>query len=147
MNLETTEVSYFFGLDFLEKHNIRHNAWDIGVYEYASQPRRLWAVRIERRDATGRMYEWTWTSTTKPHASGPDWDDEIALKSRDAKDGQLSFDAYITENLGDKPSTSVNRSEYRMWIANTAVWFQARDFLGWDHELITSFLSVVPNEI
>ena len=138
---------YFFGLDFLEKHDIRYNAWDLGVYAYASGPKRLWAVRIERRDATRKMYDWAWTATTEPDAASPDWDDEIALKSRDAADGRLSFDAYITENLGNKASTSVNRNEYRMWVADTAMWFEARDFLGWDHDLIASFLSVIPNEI
>lgn len=145
---ETAEDDdYFFGLDFLEKHGIRYNAWDMGVYEYASGPKRLWAARIERRDAARKMYDWTWTTTTEPDATGPDWDDEIFLKVRDATDGRLSFDAYISENLGDKPKTSVNRNEYRMWVAGTAVWFEARDFLGWDHKLIASFLSVVPNEI
>ncbi|SEF34434.1 hypothetical protein SAMN05421837_107387 [Amycolatopsis pretoriensis] len=138
---------YFFGLDFIEKHNIRYNAWDMGVYEYPHGPRRLWAARIERRDAAGKMYDWAWITTTKPDATAPDWDDEIALKVRDAADGRLSFDAYITENLGDDARTSLNRNEYRMWVDATATWFEARDFLGWDAALIKSFFTVVPNEI
>jgi hypothetical protein len=141
------EDDYFFGLDFIQKHGIRYNAWDMGVYAYPTGAHRLWAIRIERRDADRQLYDWSWTSTSGPHATAPDWDGEIAVKARDAADGRLSFDAYITENLGNKASTTVNRDEYRMWVDDTAVWFKARDFLGWEHALIESFLSVVPNEI
>jgi len=141
------EAAYYFGTDFLKEHDIRHEAWDLGLRGGTWGVKQCWALRIERRDDTGKTYDWTWTSATPPHVTEPDWDEEIALKARAANDGRLPFDTYITENLGDGPSTSVNRHEYRTWVDGIAVWFTAREFFGWDPGLISSFLSVTVNEI
>lgn len=138
---------YYFGSDFLRHHDIRHQAWDLGTHQGRHGRARSWAIRLERRGEHGAAYVWTWTRTINASATAIDWDDAISEAVRDAEDGRLSFDAYVTENLCGTTSATVNRDEYRMWVAATAVWLDAREFLGWDDALLASFFSVVPNEI
>jgi hypothetical protein len=137
---------YFFGLDFLVLHGIRHDAWDLGTHQGRHGLARSWAIRLERQDDDGRVHVWTWTRTVGANRE-IDWDDVIWEVVSDARDGRLTFDALMDEDIGAKPDITIRRVDYEMWVTARHVWQEARTFLDWDAVLIKSFLSVVPNEI
>ncbi|WP_328617228.1 hypothetical protein OHS18_13380 [Amycolatopsis sp. NBC_00355] len=136
----------FLGLDFATRHRIRCTSWELGTFQRGDHVRRQWALRMQRRDDDGTHRALAWLLDTNPGQTSVDWDWAIFLLARDAGDGQLSFDAYLEENLAPGDDGTIPRHEHQNWVRAEHVWHQVRDFLGRDTTLIASLFDISPPE-
>lgn len=130
------------GLSFLEKYKIKTTSFHLSTCRSGTIAHRSWTLWMERFTDGGRCAQKLSCFAETVGGKELDWDNALCLLSRGAAWGQLSWDGYITRNLGAGEDIVVHPGDYEDWVGHKLLWLGVQRLLNWEVEAIADFLSI-----